>query len=123
VDDLVAVLPRLGNRPEHACEAYDWVARAFFGERAINEEKNAIEGIPSLQLKVWGYDMDLRGVAKEGACAAVVSIPEVKQQKLRGLLTVEFLEKVGKRQVTLKEMQKIQDECVEINRVGGSDRE
>jgi hypothetical protein len=83
VDDATRAEVKIGYRPWLSAREYDTHACEIFGANAIHEKKRALEGRAVTTSIWWGYIMR---VLKVGA---VLSIPEVKLEKVSHLVYLE----------------------------------
>ncbi|CAE7689640.1 unnamed protein product [Symbiodinium sp. CCMP2592] len=98
MDDTVLVEPDIGLRPWVSVEVAEQMTRAALGPRAINPEKDAVEGALETRKLIWGLTYDTgRGT---------VSLPIVKIEKAYHLLHLPQFDH-GNRVVPLRLVQEL----------------
>ncbi|CAK9114808.1 unnamed protein product [Durusdinium trenchii] len=96
VDDGVLVEPWVGLRPWVSAEVFEHGIRTLLGNKAVNEEKDKVEGAFKTAQTVWGVIM-----CTEGETA---TLPERRIQKGAVLLADSCFD-YGSKEVTLKQLQ------------------
>lgn len=120
VDDLVGVIPGLGDRPEQASRAFDKIAECVAGKNAISKVKNDFDGFPVLTLGFWGFKVDASLAKEKGLKGITASIEHVKLLNMQAQLSDEFFAQVRDRNVSMKVHQRIQGLAVWFSRVSKS---
>ena len=96
VDDCILVEPWIGLRPWVSAEVFEDGVRRLLGEKAVNAEKDAIEGSYKTSQTVWGVVMETDTMK--------AFLPERRIQKGAALLQKPVFD-YGEMRVTLKELQ------------------
>ena len=96
VDDCVLVEPWVGLRPWVSSEVFETGVRQMLGDKAVNKEKDAIEGNFHTSQTVWGVIMETD--------TEKAALPERRVQKGAVLLSDAGFD-FGRKDLTLKQLQ------------------